>query len=162
MQRHSFFVEKAGYISRCERIANEILMYFRSQRKSASDVSLSDYIETGKDGNALSLIDVICTEEDLFEQLNTNEMYRTLYEAVDRCLTPREKMIIVLRYGLGDQKPRTQREIAAICGISRSYVSRRRYCKRCPNTLALKMQGCSGIGYFWILLCRWKAIDVFE
>ena len=60
---------------RWERIANEILMYFRGQRKSASDVSLSECIETGRDGNALSLMDVICSEEDLFEQLSEKEIY---------------------------------------------------------------------------------------
>ena len=94
-------------------------MYFRGQRKSASDVSLSECIETGRDGNALSLMDVICSEEDLSEQLSEKEIY-----AVNTCLTPREQRIILLRYGLGNRKPLTQREIAAQCGISRSYVSR--------------------------------------
>ena len=109
---------------RWERIANEILMYFRGQRKSASDVSLSECIETGRDGNALSLMDVICSEEDLFEQLSEKEIYGRLHAAVNTCLTPREQRIILLRYGLGNRKPLTQREIAVQCGISRSYVSR--------------------------------------
>jgi RNA polymerase sporulation-specific sigma factor len=109
---------------RWEWIANEILMYFRGQRKSASDVSLSECIETGRDGNALSLMDVICSEEDLFEQLSEKEIYGRLHTAVNTCLTPREQRIILLRYGLGNRKPLTQREIAAQCGISRSYVSR--------------------------------------
>ena len=65
---------KEGLRSRQERIANEVLMYFRNQRKSASDVSLSEYIETGKDGNALSLMDVICSDEDLFDDLSGREM----------------------------------------------------------------------------------------
>ena len=99
-------------------------MYFRSQKKSSSDVSLSDCIETGKDGNALSLMDVICTEDDLFDHLSARETYAKLYEAMDRVLTDREKKIIQLRYGLGDRAPKTQREIADQCGISRSYVSR--------------------------------------
>lgn len=112
----------ATYAARC--VENEILMYFRSQKKSSSDVSLSECIETGKDGNALSLMDVICTDDDLFENLSTRELYGKLYEAMDHVLTDREKQILTLRYGLGDRPPKTQREIADLCGISRSYVSR--------------------------------------
>lgn len=112
----------ATYAARC--VENEILMYFRGQRKSASDVSLSEYIETGKDGTALSLMDVICSDEDLFEQMSDKEVYAKLYEKIEECLTPREKRIITLRYGIGNCKPLTQREIADLCGISRSYVSR--------------------------------------
>ena len=112
----------ATYAARC--VENEILMYFRSQKKSASDVSLSDYIETGKDGTALSLMDVICSDDDLFEQLYDKEIYAKLYEMIDSHLDPREKKIIIMRYGIGNQKPLTQREIAQQCGISRSYVSR--------------------------------------
>ena len=109
---------------RQERIANEILMYFRSQRKTAADVSLSDCIETGKDGTALSLLDTICSDEDLFEDLSARELYAQLYQVMDTALTPREREVILLRYGLGGRTPQTQREIAAKCGISRSYVSR--------------------------------------
>lgn len=112
----------ATYAARC--VENEILMYFRGQRKSASDVSLSDYIETGKDGNALSLMDVICSDEDLFEQMSDREIYDKLYEKIETCLTPRERKIILMRYGIGNRRPLTQREIAEQCGISRSYVSR--------------------------------------
>lgn len=112
----------ATYAARC--VENEILMYFRGQRKSAGDVSLSDYIETGKDGTALSLMDVVCSDEDLFEQMSDKEIYARLYEKIDACLEPREQRIIRLRYGLGHQRPLTQREIAKQCGISRSYVSR--------------------------------------
>ncbi|MGM9553696.1 MAG: RNA polymerase sporulation sigma factor SigK [Faecousia sp.] len=112
----------ATYAARC--VENEILMYFRGQRKSASDVSLSEYIETGKDGTALSLMDVICSDEDLFEQMSDKEVYAKLYEKIEECLTPREQRIITLRYGIGNRKPLTQREIADLCGISRSYVSR--------------------------------------
>lgn len=115
---------KGGFRSRQERIANEILMYFRSQRKSSSDVSLSDYIETGKDGNALSLMDVLCTDDDLFDNLSARETYSRLYRAMEQVLTDRERLVIRLRYGLGGQPPRTQREIADQCGISRSYISR--------------------------------------
>ena len=112
----------ATYAARC--VENEILMYFRSQKKSASDDSRSDYIETGKDGTALSLMDVICSDDDLFEQLSDKEIYAKLYEMIDSHLEPREKKIIIMRYGIGNQKPLTQREIAQQCGISRSYVSR--------------------------------------
>ena len=112
----------ATYAARC--IENEILMYFRGQRKSAADVSLSELIETGKDGTALSLMDVICADDDLFEQMSDKEVYARLYQKIDTCLEPREREVIVLRYGLGNREPMAQREIAALCGISRSYVSR--------------------------------------
>lgn len=112
----------ATYAARC--VENEILMYFRAQRKSASDVSLSDYIETGRDGAALSLMDVVCSDEDLFERMSDKEIYARLYEKIDRCLDERERQIILARYGIGNRKPLTQREVADRCGISRSYVSR--------------------------------------
>ena len=115
-------IKLATYASRC--IENEILMYFRSMKKTAGDVSLSDCIETGKDGNALSLMDVLCSDEDLFEDLSTRQTYKKLYEVMDEVLSERERMVVTLRYGLGDRTPLTQREIAAKCGISRSYVSR--------------------------------------
>ena len=112
----------ATYAARC--VENEILMHFRAQRKSASDVSLSDYIETGKDGAALSLMDVICSDEDLFEQLSDKEIYGKLHQKIGECLDEREKTVITLRYGMGNRQPMTQREVAKLCGISRSYVSR--------------------------------------
>ena len=112
----------ATYAARC--VENEILMYFRSMKKTAADVSLSEYIETGKDGNALSLLDVICSEEDLFEDLSAREMAARLHAVMDEKLTERERTVLSLRYGLGGSKVQTQREIAARCGISRSYVSR--------------------------------------
>ena len=113
----------ATYAARC--VENEILMYFRSQKKTASDVSLSECIETGKDGTSLSLMDVIDSEEDLFEDLSAREMHGKLREIMQQVLTPREREILTLRYGLSNQPPQTQRELAARCGISRSYVSRR-------------------------------------
>lgn len=112
----------ATYAARC--VENEILMYFRSAKKGAQDVSLSDCIETGRDGNALSLMDTLCSEEDLFEDLSTRELSAQLHAQIDRVLSPREKTVITLRYGLGGRAPLTQREVAAHCGISRSYVSR--------------------------------------
>ena len=112
----------ATYAARC--VENEILMHFRSQKKSAQDVSLSDYIETGADGAALSLMDVVSQEDDLMETVSNREALRALRQAVQRCLTPQEQQVISLRYGLGDRKPLRQREVADVTGISRSYVSR--------------------------------------
>ena len=107
-----------------ERIANEILMHFRAQKKSAQDVSLSDYIETGTDGAALSLMDVVAEDCDLLEEISNKELAGQLKTAVDTCLTEQERSVIRLRYGLDGQPPRRQREVAQITGISRSYVSR--------------------------------------
>ena len=109
---------------RWERIANEILMHFRSQKKTAGDVSLSDCIETGKDGTMLSLMDVLCDEEDLFDRVSTREMTGKLRRAMDRILTDRERQVLTLRYGLFGCRALPQREVAKACGISRSYVSR--------------------------------------
>lgn len=112
----------ATYAARC--VENEILMYFRSQRKSAQDVSLSDYIETGADGAALSLMDVVSDDSDLLERVTQREAIQNLRQAVARCLSDQERQVIVLRYGLGGQNPLRQREVAKLTGISRSYVSR--------------------------------------
>ena len=99
-------------------------MYFRSQKKSSQDVSLSDYIETGSDGAALSLMDVVSDEADLMEQVCTRESVARLRRAVAECLTDQERLVVQLRYGLDGCIPRRQREVAKITGISRSYVSR--------------------------------------
>lgn len=99
-------------------------MYFRSQRKSSQDVSLSDYIETGTDGAALSLMDVVSQDDDLMERISNKETVRCVLEAVNRVLSDQERQVIVLRYGLGGCKACRQREVAQITGISRSYVSR--------------------------------------
>ena len=99
-------------------------MHFRAQKKTGQDVSLSDYIETGGDGAALALMDVVCDEEDLLEQVISREDIRKLRKAVDTVLTPQEKQVIVARYGLGGGTPHRQREVAKLTGISRSYVSR--------------------------------------
>lgn len=112
----------ATYAARC--IENEILMHFRGQKKSATDVSLSDYIETGKDGTSLSLMDVVCSDEDVFEQLSEQELIGHMSRAVQTVLEPREREILRMRYGLSGATPLTQREVAEQCGISRSYVSR--------------------------------------
>lgn len=106
------------------RIANEILMYFRSQKKSAQDVSLFDSIETGADGAPLALMDVVSEDVDLMEQVSSREMAVLLRRAIDTCLTDQERKVILLRYGLEGSPPKRQREVAEILGISRSYISR--------------------------------------
>ena len=112
----------ATYAARC--VENEILMYFRSQRKSAQDVSLSDYIETGSDGAALSLMDVVGETPDLTEQMAVKESVLRLRQVLATCLTEQEYLVLRMRYGLDGEKPRRQREVAEVTGISRSYVSR--------------------------------------
>lgn len=112
----------ATYAAKCAE--NEILMHFRAQKKSAQDVSLSDLLETGSDGAALSLMDVVADDCDLLEQVATREAVQKLKTAIDDCLTEQERQVIILRYGLNGEKARRQREVADITGISRSYVSR--------------------------------------
>ena len=112
----------ATYAARC--VENEILMYFRSRRKNAQDVSLSDCIETGTEGAALSLMDVVCADCDLLEQVAGREQAIQLRRAVETCLTDRQRQVITLRYGLDGRPPQRQREVARALGISRSYVSR--------------------------------------
>ena len=112
----------ATYAARCAE--NEILMYFRSQRKSAQDVSLSDYIETGADGAALSLMDVVAEDMDLLERISTREQIHQLREALQRVLTDQEREVVQLRYGLRGNPPMRQREVSEVTGISRSYISR--------------------------------------
>ena len=115
-------VRLATYAARC--VENEILMHFRSRRKSAQDVSLSDCIETGADGSPLSLMDVVSSDVDLQEQVSRKELKQQLCRAVDTCLTEQERLVVCLRYGLGRGEPLRQRQVAEITGISRSYVSR--------------------------------------
>ena len=112
----------ATYAARC--VENEILMHFRSQKKSSQDVSLSDLIETGTDGAALSLMDVVAEDEDLLETVSSREQVQQVRLAVAQRLDDRERQVINLRYGLGGGLPQRQREVAKILGISRSYVSR--------------------------------------
>lgn len=116
-------VRLATYASRC--IENEILMHFRSRKKLQGEVSLSDTLEADGDGSSLSLMDVISVDDDMLDNLDARESCIRVRQCVRDCLNEREAMIIGLRYGLGGQNPLTQREIAAQCGISRSYVSRR-------------------------------------
>lgn len=117
-------VRLATYASRC--IENEILMHFRSQRKLQGEVSLADTLESAGEGGSLSLMDVIAVDDTMLEDLDTKDACQRVRRCVETCLTPRERTIIIRRYGLDDRQPQTQKEIASQCGISRSYVSRRR------------------------------------
>ncbi|MFR8872370.1 MAG: sigma-70 family RNA polymerase sigma factor [Oscillospiraceae bacterium] len=112
-------IRLATYAARC--VENEILMHFRSQRKSASDVSLSDYIETGKDGNALSLMDVVGQEDDLFDRLSNREDVQLLRQYMQQVLDPREQKVLTLRYGLDGRSP-CPSGVALQCDISRSHL----------------------------------------
>lgn len=115
-------IRLSSYASRC--IENEILMFFRSARKTSQDVSLNDPIDTDKDGNTLTLLDTIATDDHILEDIDLRMKVRQLYDAVKTRLSPREREIILLRYGLTGQRPLVQREVAKKLNISRSYVSR--------------------------------------
>lgn len=113
----------ATYAARC--IDNELLMYLRSKKKTAREISLYEPIGTDKEGNQIHLLDIVESEEkDVVEAIELSGNMRRLYDLIPRTLTKREQEIIKLRYGLYNQKPVTQREIAKKIGISRSYVSR--------------------------------------
>ena len=116
-------VRLATYAARC--IENEVLMFFRSQKKLQGEVSLSETLETDKDGNDLSLLDVVGVEDTMLDDLDMKESHIQVRRLIEQCLTEREADIIRQRYGLNGKTPRTQRELAADYGISRSYVSRR-------------------------------------
>ena len=112
----------ATYAGKC--LQNEILMYFRAQKKTSCEVSINDMIDIDKDGNPLTYMDVISVDdtvaEDIYLKMSSSEAMR----AIRRVLDTRERKIIILRYGLSGSRPMTQREIAKLMGISRSYVSR--------------------------------------
>ena len=112
----------ATYAARC--IENEILMYFRAQKKQQNEVSLSDSIDSDKEGNALQLMDIVGVDDTMLEDLHDRESAQALHRLVRERLNSREGEIIRLRYGLGGTIPLTQREVATAFGISRSYVSR--------------------------------------
>lgn len=115
-------IRLSSYAARC--IENEVLMFFRSGKKSAQDVSLNEPIDTDKDGNTLTLIDIMSTEDNIIENLDCKIKSEQLKKFISETLNSREKKIIELRYGLNGQPPLTQREVATFLGISRSYVSR--------------------------------------
>ncbi len=114
-------VRLSSYCSRC--VENEVLMYFRSRRKSQGDVSLSDALEGEEDGG-LSILDVLADEDDMAERVGERELCAQLRTLIDRVLTEREAQVIRLRYGLDAREALTQKETAARIGVSRSYVSR--------------------------------------
>ena len=99
-------------------------MYFRSQKKLVGSISLSDALDNDQESNSLSLMDVIKIDDTMLEELDAKDSCAKVRKCVQRCLDEREKEIIIMRYGLDDRPPRTQKEIADLRGISRSYVSR--------------------------------------
>lgn len=115
-------IKLATYAARC--IENEILMYFRSLKKTAQDVSINEPIETDKEGNNLTLIDVIADDKNILDEIDLRIKIEKLQKYMDDVLTAREKLIISLRFGLIGGSEKTQREVAKQLKISRSYVSR--------------------------------------
>ena len=129
----------ATYASRC--IENEILMLFRSNKKQKGETFLHDPIGVDKEGNEISLIDVLSSDKDsVVEKVESNIQIRALYAKINTALSEREGEIIRMRYGLVDGKCKTQREIASLLGISRSYVSRieKKALKKLKKELASK------------------------
>ena len=112
----------ATYAAKC--IQNEILMYFRSQRKLSQEISINDTIDTDRDGNALTYEDIIKIDDTIADDIDTKIKITKAAKYIMKELDEREREIIILRYGLGGYNSKTQREVAKILGISRSYVSR--------------------------------------
>ena len=112
----------ATYAAKC--IQNEILMYFRAQKKLSNEVSLNEAIDTDRDGNPLTYEDIISSDENMAEELDRRLLAEKALSFANTILSPREKQILFLRYGIGTSKPHTQKETAVRLGISRSYVSR--------------------------------------
>lgn len=115
-------IKLSSYAARC--IENEILMFFRNSKKSAQDISINEPIDTDKDGNALTLIDVLATEDTMVDNIDTKIKAEKIKKYIELYLNDREKKIIKLRYGINGKIPLTQREVALNMNISRSYVSR--------------------------------------
>ena len=115
-------IRLSSYASRC--IENEILMHFRSVKKSAQDISINETIDTDKDGNQLTLLDIMAVDDDIIDNLDKKLNIKKLGQYINEELEEREKKIIILRYGLDGRKPVTQKQIAKQMNISRSYVSR--------------------------------------
>ena len=112
----------ATYAARC--IQNEILMFFRSQKKLGYEVSLNDTIDIDKDGNPLTYIDIVCTEDTIAEDIDKKIKINKALNFIKNNLDEREKTILIMRYGLGNTRVYTQKQIAEKLNISRSYVSR--------------------------------------
>lgn len=104
-------------------------MHFRSRRKLQNEVSLSETLDTDNEGNTLSILDVVGVDDTMYADLQDRDDCIRVRQLVGEVLTPREREIVTARYGLGGQMPRTQRDVAAQLGISRSYVSQRAYLK---------------------------------
>jgi len=131
-------VRFATYASRC--IENEVLMHFRNKKKSAQDVYISDPIDTDKDGNSLTLMDIMAEDDNIVDCIDLHIKSEQLYHYIEGALDERERQIIIMRYGLGGTRPLTQREVADHLKISRSYVSQHGYCKSeetLPQTIEL-------------------------
>ena len=112
----------ATYAAKC--IENEVLMNFRSQKKTAGTLYINDTIESDGDGSSLTYLDVVADSTDIVDTIDLGLRSAALIEGVNTALTPRERIIVKLRYGLNNQRPKTQKEVAKLLGISRSYVSR--------------------------------------
>jgi RNA polymerase sporulation-specific sigma factor len=112
----------ATYASKC--VENEILMYFRQQKKTAGDIYIDTPIDTDKDGNQLTLMDIIADDRSITEEVELMINSKKLYGIIEQCLEERELEIISMRYGLFGNSPQTQKDVADKLGISRSYVSR--------------------------------------
>lgn len=115
-------IRLATYAARC--IENEVLMYFRAAKKSAQDLHFGDPIDSDKEGNALTLVDVVADDVNIEDEIDKKTKLQRLRVLLETRLDDREKEIIKLRYGIGGENELTQREIAKMLGISRSYVSR--------------------------------------
>ena len=112
----------ATYGSRC--VENEILMHFRGLKKTAGELHFDEPIEVDRNGNQLTLMDIISDGISVDDQIEMKIRSEQLYRHIDDCLTDREREIVIMRYGLDGNAPLTQREVAKKLGISRSYVSR--------------------------------------
>ncbi|MGN0573847.1 MAG: RNA polymerase sporulation sigma factor SigK [Acutalibacteraceae bacterium] len=115
-------IKLATYASKC--IENEILMYFRSQKKCSQDISINEPIDSDGEGNPLTLMDIISVEDTIADDIDDKITFAKLYRFVEELSDEREKTIIIMRYGLYDSEPLTQKQIAKKLNISRSYVSR--------------------------------------
>lgn len=120
--KHEKGTKLATYCARC--IENEILMYFRNNKKLSQEISFSEPIDTDSEGNPLTLMDIISTDDTIIDDIDTKEKLLNLIKIINDMDAERDKLIIVKRYGLDGTKPLTQKEIAKELKISRSYVSR--------------------------------------
>ena len=115
-------IRLSSYASRC--IENEILMHLRAVKKTERDISLNETIDTDKDGNPLTLMDIMAVDDSILDDLDMKLNSKKLGQYINEELSGREKTVIILRYGLNGKKPMTQKEVAGLLDISRSYVSR--------------------------------------